>query len=148
VMNEDINRIKRLIDVEKTKLFSTPISFYSLSQLEIRDYVINLSNGDKKIIKKEDIYNLKKSLPEFLHEKLKIPVIINITLNQKCKYQIRGDVWQARVVEMLLRQKVSWEPNTCLSEEEVAIAIQRLSSLIHISFKEDVWGAENESLEE
>ncbi|MEM4709000.1 MAG: DUF61 family protein [Fervidicoccaceae archaeon] len=140
-MNEDINRIKRLIDVEKTKLFSTPLFFYSLSQLEIRDYVINLSNGDKKIIRKEDIYNLKKSLPEFLHEKLKIPVIINITLNQKCKYQIRGEVWQARVVEMLLRQKVSWEPNTCLSEEEVAIAIQRLGSLIHISFKEDVWGS-------
>uniref|UniRef100_A0A7C1E3C7 DUF61 family protein n=1 Tax=Fervidicoccus fontis TaxID=683846 RepID=A0A7C1E3C7_9CREN len=147
-MNEDINRIKRLVDVEKTKLFSTPLSFYSLSQLEIRDYVINLSNGDKKIIRKEDIYNLKKSLPEFLHEKLKIPVIINITLNQKCKYQIRGEVWQARVVEMLLRQKVSWEPNTCLSEEEVAIAIRRLGSLIHFSFKEDVWGGENESLEE
>jgi uncharacterized protein (UPF0216 family) len=147
-MNEDINRIKRLIDVEKTKLFSTPLSFYSLSQLEIKDYVINLSNGDKKIIRKEDIYNLKKSLPEFLHEKLKIPVIINITLNQKCKYQIRGEVWQARVVEMLLRQKVSWEPNTCLSEEEVAIAIRRLGSLIHISFKDDVWGEENESLEE
>jgi uncharacterized protein (UPF0216 family) len=147
-MNEDIDRIKRLIDVEKTKLFSTPLSFYRLSQLEIRDYVINLSNGDKKIIRKEDIYNLKKSLPEFLHEKLKIPVIINITLNQKCKYQIRGEVWQARVVEMLLRQKVSWEPNTCLSEEEVAIAIQRLGSLLHISFKDDVWGTENESLEE
>lgn len=147
-MNEDINRIKRLIDVEKTKLFSTPLSFYKLSQLEIRDYVINLSNGDKKIIRKEDIYNLKKSLPEFLHEKLKIPVIINITLNQRCKYQIRGEVWQARVVEMLLRQKVSWEPNTCLSEEEVAIAIRRLGSLIHISFKDDVWGGENESLEE
>ena len=147
-MNEDINNIKRIVDREKTKLFLTPLQFYYLNQLEIKDYTVKLSNGDIKIIRKEDICNLKNSLPGFLHEKLKIPVIINITLNQKCKYQIKGDIWQARVMEMLLRQKLSWEPNNCLSEEEVKIAMRKLGSLLHICFAENVWGDENESLEE
>lgn len=147
VMNDDISKIKRWFEREKVKLFSSPINYYPLEQLGDNDCEVKFDNGDIKILRKEDIYNLKKILPRFIHEKLKIPVVIYISMNEKCRFQLKGDVWQARVIEMLLGKRVSWQPERCLTEEEVIKIMQILKSLLHISFKKDLEVEENEDLE-
>lgn len=147
-MDEELSRIKALLNREKAKLFSIPMTFFPLSGLEEKEYVVRLSSGEEKILRPEDIGKLKGLLPEFLHGKLKIPVIIYITLNERCKFKVRGDIWQVRALENVLRGKITWQPNECLSEEELKLAIKTLGSLLHITFSEETPGGENEGLEE
>lgn len=144
----DVHKIKGVFEREKRRLVSYPLNTYFLNELEIKDYYVRLSNDQQLILKSEDINRLKRAIPRFLHEKLKIPLLIHITLNPKCRFEVKGDTWQIRVIEMLIRNRISWQPDACLSENEFIEAIKMLGSLVHVSFSDINMVWEYEELEE
>jgi len=146
-MEDGVKAIRSALNAEKVKLTSFPKFFLTLSQVEEIDYVVHMSDGSSKLLLGRDIARLKSIVPHYLHEKVKIPIVIYITMNPRCRFAISGDVWQARTLGVVLRNRLLWEPETCLREEEFVKAVRELGSLLHVCFKEDVWVSASEVVE-
>lgn len=129
---EEVSRgLRRLLELEESRLSSVPLNFYALDSVS-SDVTVRLSSGDQKSLLLEDVERLRRELPAYLHAKVKIPIVLTITMNEACRYRLEGDPWQARCVDYLLRRVVTWEPRRCLCQEEVVTLIRSLRSLLHV----------------
>uniref|UniRef100_A0A7J3ZKK2 DUF61 family protein n=1 Tax=Fervidicoccus fontis TaxID=683846 RepID=A0A7J3ZKK2_9CREN len=126
--------LEQIFQYESRSLYSEPLEEIPLRLADAdNDITVPLSNGSDLIVLASDVNRLKRELPKYLHDKLKLPLHLKLINIKPVRVLIAGDRWQARVVHFLLTGELKWNASNIIGEEEVKRHLRRFRTGDHLS---------------
>ncbi len=122
-----IGNLKGLMDKPSQRI---PLSKIGQNNIEIKTI-----NGEDLIISHREAEELKRRLPEYLHERTYLPIQLLIESTSPWKIKVAGGLWDKRIVYYLLHGKLSWKPPEEITVHEAKKMISNFPSLIHLMLK-------------
>ncbi|HIQ56359.1 MAG TPA: DUF61 family protein [Pyrodictium sp.] len=117
--------IRRRIAYEEKRIReTTPAEYRSLKELlEEKRPCITLQSGVEHCIDKEELKELARIVPWYLHRLVKLPIVLVYSkIGSKSFFRVRGDRWSCYTVGILLKGRL-WH---CLETIDVEAAYKLL----------------------
>ncbi len=125
--------IEAKLSREKAYLYDKPLEYKRLSEAGEDDMFFRMSSGRVFIVRKKDIEKLKETLPYYLHDKLMIPILLELASLRPVRFRIVGGVWQRRVVKALITGELRWSVDELISEGEFRVLMRKAPSVVHVT---------------
>ncbi len=120
-------------DVRKLSTY-WPSSYLSLSDLARGARSIQLHSGDTHVFDEDEVSRLLSTVPRYFHGLMKVPITLRYEKRRsEAKYRVLGDVWQKRLVELLLHGDYSYTGLEELTVSEFIELLRRYKSLVFVS---------------
>ncbi len=121
---------------ERVFLYDRPIEHKKLSELREEDTVFKMISGRQLIVQGEDIKKLKELLPHYLHDKIVLPILLELIDTRPIRLRIKGSMWQCRSIKMMLHGRLKWKEDDVLNETEFRKLLRIAPSVVHIMLRE------------
>ncbi len=111
-----------------------PVEQITLMQAHDGKISIRLQNGEIHDFSPEEINILLEQVPRFLWKLFSIPIMLRYeNIGGERFYRVLGDIWQRRLVEIMLTGNYTYKGKETLTISEFSIIIRRFKSLIFVS---------------
>ncbi len=121
---------------ERAFLYDRPVEHRKLIELREEDTVFEMVSGRQLIVRGEDIKKLKELLPHYLHDKIVLPILLELIDTCPIRLRIKGNKWQYRSIKMMLHGRMKWKEDDVLSETEFRKLLRIAPSVVHVMLKE------------
>ena len=125
--------IEAKLSKERAYLYDKPLEYKKLSEAGEDDMFFRMSSGRVFIVRKKDIERLKEILPYYLHDKLMIPILLELASLTPIRFRIVGGVWQKRVVKAIITGELNWRVDDLIGEREFRVLMKKVSSVVHVT---------------
>lgn len=133
-------RAARIIErryLESTRRMSSlwPAEQVTILELARGARRIRLHSGDTHEISEEEALRLIDDVPQYFWGLMKVPILLRYVKSEAgfSYYEVQGDVWQRRLVEILLSGDLSASGRERLSVSEFKRLVSRYPSLVFVS---------------
>lgn len=126
---------KRYLESARRMSSLWPAEQVTILELAKGARIIRLHSGDVHEISEEEALRLVDNVPRYFWGLVKVPILLKYVKSSDgfSYYEVQGDVWQRRLVEILLSGDLSAAGKDRLSVSEFKRLVSRYPSLVFVS---------------
>ncbi len=126
---------KKYMDSMKTLRLYWPKGYITIEDLSKGVMSIQLHSGEDHFFDEEEVRRLLSLVPSYFWKFMKIPIMLRYSRDNdgRAYYMVVGDVWQKRLVELLLSGDYGFNGISELTTEDFISMLRNFKSLIFVT---------------